>query len=168
MKPRLYIAGASKEIERAERAMSWAREDGFEISFDWTAHFKNSPTGDATLSPERRLTAAREDTLGVLDALVFWMLVPDKGIYTNGSFSELGIAAVLRGFGLGLAHPDTPANHAYARSEFKDHEPYIFCSGSTQRQDSIWMEYGEVIERPSCLEADTAVRETLKERFLSR
>lgn len=158
---KIYVAGASKEIERAERAIAWCREDDHTITFDWTvgmrAAFKRSELdagrqhdSDAG-SKAARLEAAVNDTRGVLEADVLWVLVPDKGLYTNGIWAELGIAAALHVLADGLP----PQARRFV--------PRIFASRSSRGQHSIWLHFGTIIEADTIETADAMALAQLEE-----
>lgn len=87
----IYVAGASKELDRARRVMAMLREAGHEITCDWTepvSKYGSIPrtTGDA-------VRAIDEDLLGIQDAEVFVFLHPAPGVPTTGAWFELGYAA---------------------------------------------------------------------------
>jgi hypothetical protein len=83
MKLRVYVAGASKDLERAERAMTWLREAGCEITTDWVAEMKAEPLADRELTLERQQRCATADLLGVIRADVVWFLVPSEPVRSS-------------------------------------------------------------------------------------
>jgi hypothetical protein len=88
---KLYIAGASAEIERAEQAIKLARLAGFEIAYDWPANVREvgeSNPPDAT--DEQRREWAGTALWAVAQADAFWLLLP-RGP-TFGAPVEFGAA----------------------------------------------------------------------------
>lgn len=154
MERTIYIAGGSRELERAKRAIAWVREDGWHVTHDWTVSIEAARAQnltDADLIREERRKHAIDDTIAVMRADAFWFLVPDKSVYTNGSFSELGIASAM--LLLRVGRERVP----------QEGTPRIFSSRSRTGQDSIWMEFGELVECDTELSADLAVRDMLRE-----
>lgn len=87
----LYIAGASKEIERAERWIAKAREAGFVITEDWPA--KVRAAGSANHAPEDVLRdAAEKCEAGAITAEITWVLIPSAETPTAGAWYEMAIA----------------------------------------------------------------------------
>lgn len=90
----IYVAGASREIERAKRVMAMLREAGHTITFDWAAHIEKvehaAPTNFAI-----RAESATHDVSGVIEAWedggVLVLLHPAPGVPTVGAWTELGI-----------------------------------------------------------------------------
>lgn len=69
---RIYVAGASSEIERARRVMAALRAEGHEITFDWTIDFESNEG----LSDVQRAAYADADFQGVFLARRVVLLVP--------------------------------------------------------------------------------------------
>lgn len=91
---RLYIAGASAEIDMVAAYMKMARERGWAITFDWTRDvFEARAAGvaDSALSDDRRAALAVLDLEGVRLADAVWLLVPPPG-RSAGAWLELGYA----------------------------------------------------------------------------
>lgn len=88
---KVYIAGASQEIERAERAIHLARVAAFEIAFDWPAQVRE--VGDANpadASDGQRRAWADALLTGVDGCHAFWLLAPAAP--TIGAWIEFGRA----------------------------------------------------------------------------
>jgi hypothetical protein len=87
---KVYVAGSSKEIERAERVIAALRARGVEVSHDWTATIRrlggSYTPDDAALLPELR--ADIED--GVFGAAFVLVLAPSTP--SIGMWVELGAA----------------------------------------------------------------------------
>lgn len=88
---KIYVAGASSEIVRAERQGRLLRDNGFEVVSTWTQVIRDvghaNPT-DAT--PEEYKLWAGRDLAEVQAADVFWLLLPEAN--TVGAWIELGFA----------------------------------------------------------------------------
>lgn len=92
---RIYIAGASAEIERAEHWASVVREAGHTITEDWMAAVRAAVArgdGANTGSPEALAAAAEADERGVFDAQLVWVLRPLKRNATAGAWYEMRCA----------------------------------------------------------------------------
>lgn len=87
---RVYVAGASREIERAESMIAALRASGrVWITHDWTVDVReNGP--DAGCSPETLRRCAKHDLDGVCEADTVVVLVPDTS--SQGVLVELGAA----------------------------------------------------------------------------
>jgi len=86
---KVYVAGSSKEMERAERVMNALRAAGHEITADWVAKIREvgvANPADFTV----RLAAAQADLDGVNNADAFVFLHPAPGVQTTGAWVELG------------------------------------------------------------------------------
>lgn len=92
MRPSIYVAGSSREIERAERVIAALRSHGLRISHDWTAVMRcHGP--DAHLADEVLLPCLRDDLEeGVFAAEHVLLLAPAPGVPTMGMWVELGAA----------------------------------------------------------------------------
>lgn len=99
---RVYIAGSSAELERAEAAMALARNAGLVVTYDWTTDIRRARESghatDATLPAHEQARAARADLDGVGTCDVLWLLVP--ACPSVGAWFEAGNA---RGLGKRLA-----------------------------------------------------------------
>lgn len=87
---KVYVAGSSKEIERAERVIAALRERGIEITFDWPAQVR--AVGSANEGPDEVLLPALLECLeaGVFGADIVLVLAPTKP--STGVWVELGTA----------------------------------------------------------------------------
>jgi hypothetical protein len=92
---KVYIAGASKEITRAERWMNRLREVGIEITSTWVDNIRKvgraNPQG-ATIEQYKQW-AINQCLHEVEQAGVFWLLLPE--CETVGAYVELGRAFTL-------------------------------------------------------------------------
>jgi len=91
---RLYIAGASGEIDRVTHWMARAREAGYAITCDWPAAIVREGGVANALGP-RRADYAKEDLVGVYEARTFWLLAPMNA--STGAWVEFGYALALTG-----------------------------------------------------------------------
>ena len=93
---KIYIAGASRELERARAAMDWCREQGFEVAHDWVADIDRvrveGGKSDGDLQLSEQMVFAIADLEAVESADVLWMLVPPPSKHTAGAWVELGVA----------------------------------------------------------------------------
>jgi hypothetical protein len=93
---KIYIAGASAEIERAERAIELARLAGFEVAYDWPANVREvgeSNPPDATDEQRREWAGTALWAVAQVDA--FWLLLPREP--TVGAWFEFGAALARTG-----------------------------------------------------------------------
>lgn len=92
---RVYVAGASREMDRCAAAMALVRELGGTITCDWVEAIRasGSPANEGKTDEERRADAT-EDLKGVSDADVLWLLAPEGT--SAGAWTELGYALALR------------------------------------------------------------------------
>ncbi len=91
MKKTVYIAGASKEIERAEWARASLAEHGIPIAYDWMAEIRKH--GEAEISDLiETYQIARREIAAVCGAAAIWVLWPSTGIHSTGLHTELGAA----------------------------------------------------------------------------
>lgn len=88
---RVYVAGASKELDRAKAVIATLREAGYTITFDWVEEVER--VGDANpADPGVRLMSAHKDVDGVQSADVFVLLHPGLENNSTGCWFELGLA----------------------------------------------------------------------------
>jgi hypothetical protein len=96
-RPRIYVAGASADIDILEAWIRRLVEVGFDITFDWTKQVRQvGAANPRDASWEDRLTWANQDREGVLKAQYFWLLIPsakpsigcwiEYGMATNSTF----------------------------------------------------------------------------------
>jgi hypothetical protein len=88
---RIYVAGASSEIERARRVIAALRAEGHEITFDWTVDFE----ANETLLDVQRGAYADADFQGVSMANRVVLLIPAPPNLTQGAWWEGGVADAL-------------------------------------------------------------------------
>jgi hypothetical protein len=92
---KVYVAGASSEIERAEKWIATLREAGIEVTATWPEVIRK--VGDAnpmTASRAQRQVWSATDLSEVAHAEVFWFLLPE-GRPTAGAYTEFGYAVFL-------------------------------------------------------------------------
>ena len=95
MSKRIYVAGASSNIDQIEHYIKKLQDAGWTISFDWTAPVRQ--VGDASPDdPKIRRDAALADLQGVGTADVVWLLQPDATSTSTGAWVELGAALTRR------------------------------------------------------------------------
>ena len=109
---KIYIAGASAEIDVIEKFMGRLRAVGHEITHDWTKDVRAA--GSASPNDSFiRLSAAEKDRHGVIVSQVTWIVQPSDASSSTGAWVELGIA-------LGL-------------QKVREAAPMIVVSGSSQK-----------------------------------
>lgn len=91
----IYIAGSSKERERARALMDWAHaQHNLVVTFDWERCIdevqSKLPLEDKHLPEDVQLDAANKDTAAVMKASILWLLIPRTE--STGCHTELGIA----------------------------------------------------------------------------
>lgn len=93
---RIYVAGASKEVDDCARDIRACRAIGYDCTHDWTRsvieHRAKGET-DKSLSQAERGGYAAGDLDGVRACDIFWLRVPKGG--SLGAWVELGAAIVL-------------------------------------------------------------------------
>ncbi len=104
---KLYIAGSSKDLDRCERAIAAVRALGHEVTFDWCAHVRSSPSGANVGSDAVLAEAARLCLAGVMRAHLLWLLVPAVDKPSAGAWWEVG-AADMAGVRIIASDPDGP------------------------------------------------------------
>jgi hypothetical protein len=98
---RVYVAGASAELERCERVIAALREGGCTITMDWGAAMRAlAALGicDAQLDDHEARRHAEADLDGIVTADVVLLLAPEAA--TRGAWVEFGYAlGWARGYG---------------------------------------------------------------------
>ena len=93
---RVYVAGASAQLQRARRAMGWVREaPELTLAHDWTAQVqadREAGKQDADLLQVQQCARAFEDFAAIRESDIFWALVPQPDVRTTGLWVELGWA----------------------------------------------------------------------------
>lgn len=87
MTTRIYIAGASKDIERCEKWRDRCIGVGIEITEDWMAGCRLH--GANAAAPEILLSSARADIRAVETADYVWLLAPPFDKPSAGCWAEL-------------------------------------------------------------------------------
>jgi len=109
---KLYIAGSSKELSRAERWIATCRAAGIEITEDWVASMRAAGP-DHAADPEVLVSAAQRDLDGVRSADLVWVLIPPAVAGSTGCWAELG-AALAWGVPASLSAPTDEYGEAAA------------------------------------------------------
>ncbi len=93
----LYVAGASKEIDRCEAFMRAAQALGFELTYDWVSIMRQAPAPDGELDEAILRAIGTSEIDAVLESELFVLLHPQPGSQSTGCWTELGaILAVKR------------------------------------------------------------------------
>src|SRR5699024_11049409 len=89
-KPTIYIAGSSRDLERAKRAMALAEECGFKIQYDWVAAIEaNGGRANEDVDEATAIRASRSCLMAAVEADVMWCLL-DPVHRSPGMHAELG------------------------------------------------------------------------------
>jgi hypothetical protein len=87
---KIYVAGASKEIETAERWIKECENINLEITHDWTKDVRKSIANpNDYVSTETLYKCAEKDYFGVIRADILWVL-STEGL-SRGLHTEAGI-----------------------------------------------------------------------------
>lgn len=118
---KVYIAGATAEIERAKKWHQRLTEVGIEVVSTWVANVEAVGVGNPRhATREQRAGWARTCLLEVAHADVLWLLVPGPEAHSCGAWVELGFAVSAR---LNVT------NGVYAH--VLEHAPRLITSGDT-------------------------------------
>jgi hypothetical protein len=91
---KIYVAGASSEIDRAEKWMNACREAGIEVVSTWPKVIREVGSANPMeASREDRAMWAAVDLGEVAHSSVFWLLLPEST--TIGAWIEYGYALFL-------------------------------------------------------------------------
>lgn len=97
MIPSVYVAGASKELDRCTRWIQALKQEGIHVTYDWTEAVAKFGSFGTTLKDYEKRAFARADLRGVQEASLLWLLAPASTSTSVGAWIELGYA--LRGAG---------------------------------------------------------------------
>lgn len=86
---KVYVAGASAEIERCEAFIKRLRDAGFEITFDWPAMVRSVGSANGGLTDAQREDAAQATLQGVVDS--DWLVLLQPRLPSIGCWVELGV-----------------------------------------------------------------------------
>lgn len=114
---KIYVAGASAQIELIEGFISRLRAAGCEITLDWTVLVRQAGSAspdDAVL----RKQAAEGDLDGVDGCELYWLVKPDALNPSTGAWVELGAALTRKR--LLVKGPITVASGASQKCIFAD------------------------------------------------
>ena len=90
---RIYIAGSSDELDRAEWAMRSARELGHEVTSDWVKTIREVGAGNPRFATNLQRERWAGDAMdGIYKADRLWMLMP-RASAGRGAFFEFGYAS---------------------------------------------------------------------------
>lgn len=95
MIPKVYVAGASSEIERCRKWIQRLGKEGIPITYDWTKSVEEFGSAGSGLRAHQLRMFARFDLQGVQDADLLWLLAPIEG-KTIGAWIEFGYALSTR------------------------------------------------------------------------
>ena len=136
---KIYIAGASAELHRAENAIALARRSSCEITLDWPP-FIRAHGGDVkdNRPGSERAKNATDDIDAVIDADIIWCLIPME--QTKGMWCELGAALALNQLAkrdpVNYGHHETMIVCSWEVPSFKVHGVPLFVEPSTRQFSS--------------------------------
>jgi hypothetical protein len=90
---KIYLAGASKEIDNVKRYRDAVISLGHEITHDWIADIEREASKGVTdhdLTDDEARRYAQKDLRGIASADLFWFLLP--GLPSPGAWFEFGFA----------------------------------------------------------------------------
>lgn len=90
---KLYLAGASAEIDRARKWASALRDADITVLSTWVEVIgKAGAANPADATPEQLTKWTLRDEAEVHASDLLWLLLPAKGIHTVGAYIELGLS----------------------------------------------------------------------------
>ena len=89
---RVYVAGASADMEPARRAMEQVREAGATITEDWITAIERAGNANSLADEASARKAACDDLKAVRTADVVWITTPIERAHGCGLWVELGAA----------------------------------------------------------------------------
>jgi len=123
----IYVAGASSEIERAEKWEAKLEEAGFRVISGWTKNIRavakdmkaslTEAANPMSASHEQRNAWAQANVINLSNADAFWLLLPETA--TIGGWIELGCALMLAYVGQSAVEQGLLATGKY-----------VLCSGT--------------------------------------
>lgn len=88
---RVYVAGSSKEVDRAAAAIEMCRSFGLQVTNDWPSQIRKYGTANADVpAPDGCLLSLSAKT-AVESSDLFLVLLPGEGAGSIGMWIELGI-----------------------------------------------------------------------------
>jgi hypothetical protein len=93
---RIYVAGASAQIELIENYLDALRLAGWSITVDWCAAVRAAGNVASPEDPAVRKGAALADLEGVATADVLWLVQPEGSSTSTGAWVELGFGLAQR------------------------------------------------------------------------
>ena len=88
---KIYVAGASKEIDLIEQFIAKLKAAGHTITHDWTVDVRREGGGSPN-DPTVRRTCALQDLKAVEECDLFWLVKPAETSTSTGAWVELGCA----------------------------------------------------------------------------
>jgi hypothetical protein len=89
---RVYVAGSSSDIERAERWIKSLRQRGIVVTASWPEMVRQNGAEPRSVDAATRARWAMDDLAAIAHADVFWMLVPPADEPTIGAWIGFGFA----------------------------------------------------------------------------
>lgn len=92
MIPSVYVAGASKELERCKRWIAELEKTGIRVTTDWTKPVEKYGSAGLELSQPEKWFFARGNLRGIDEATLVWLLAPPLEATSVGMWIEFGYA----------------------------------------------------------------------------
>jgi hypothetical protein len=93
---RVFVAGSSRDLERAELAHFRLRRAGITVTSDWTSHVRAARNrgvmSDAELDDAERAEACASNRRCLAESTHFLLLAPSPDAPSRGAWVELGMA----------------------------------------------------------------------------
>lgn len=122
---KIYLAGASEEVDQVRNYMTLVRDLGHEITHDWTELVLKQGGNPREVSEERQQTWCLKDIQGVAGADLLWLLLPESRNSFGAAF-EFGFAYAIGAY--------TAVSGDWKRT--------IFSSCASRRFDSHALAFG--------------------------
>jgi len=127
---KLYLAGASSELDRAKMWAQKLRDIDIMLTSTWVDVIGRVGTANPANATIEQLTAwTLRDLAEVAEANILWLLLPALGVNTVGAYIELGYAVGQRNY-IVMSGPHRPIfTPALANQHFEaDTDAYNFIS----------------------------------------
>ena len=130
---KIYVAGASAQIDLVEGFIAALKKHSHTITFDWTVVVRRAGSASPDDLDVRR-AAAESDLRGVERSDLMWLVQPDEASTSTGAWVELGYAHALkdlRGRSVGVraaAPPVLVVSGASKKCIFSDLADHRFAS----------------------------------------
>lgn len=133
MIPSVYVAGASKEFDRAKRWIDELEKTGIRVTYDWTKAVEKYGSCGSALTKSEKWFFARGDLRGIDEATFVWLLAPPVEATSIGMWIEFGYALYVQSKKILISPPVSDrcifAELAQVVEYPTDEEAYAFIQG---------------------------------------